>query len=160
MIKIIFLKKVRGSEWFWLWICWIYHRWQRWWCWYINSWFRQLKDFIILDILSNYGRGYGSCYHDETKIYSYELFSKSPSAYEFLRKLFLFHLGSTLHKHFDKYITFHKNSFVKPINLLLCFWKSIKKIMILKWTNWCCISVWLLCWYSTSESKKQKSWKN
>ena len=46
----------------------------------------ELKDFIILDILNNYGRGHGARYHDETKIYSYELFSKSPSAYKFLRK--------------------------------------------------------------------------
>ena len=69
-----------------------------------------VREKIILDIFNNIGRGNGARFKNETKIYSYELYSKSPSAYKHLCKLFQFPSESTFDRKFSKNATFHKNA--------------------------------------------------
>ena len=70
----------------------------------------KVRDLIILDILHNLGRGHGARFLNETKLYSYELYSKCPSAYKFLCKLFQFPSESTLMRKFNSKVKMHKEN--------------------------------------------------
>lgn len=77
----------------------------------------ELRDLIIIDLLHNLGKGHGARYLNETKIYSYELYCKSPSAYRFLLKLFQFPSESILHKKFDSKVNSHQKSLTNLADL-------------------------------------------
>lgn len=92
---------------------------------------KKIKDLIIVDLLNNLGKGRGARFLDETKIYAYELFCKSPSAYKFLSKLLQFPSESTLRRKFDKKVFLHKTALTNVSNLDSIFLNQ-KKIYSLK----------------------------
>lgn len=69
---------------------------------------KKQKKRILSDIFKNAGKGNGSRYSEETKLYSYNLFCKSPTAYSYLRSVFPFPSESLLHENFNSAVLEHK----------------------------------------------------
>ena len=69
---------------------------------------KKVRKRILDNIIDSIGKGHAARFTDETKLFAYILFSKSPSAYAYLRKLFPFPSESILHDNFSSAVTEHK----------------------------------------------------
>lgn len=69
---------------------------------------KKIKKRIFDNIISNIGKDRAARFTGETKLFAYTLFSKSPSAYEYLRKIFPFPSETILHDNFSSAVTEHK----------------------------------------------------
>ncbi|KAK8886949.1 hypothetical protein M9Y10_037984 [Tritrichomonas musculus] len=69
---------------------------------------KKIRQSIITNIFNNVDKGNGARYTEEAKLFSYNLFCKSPDAYSYLRSLFPFPSESILHEIFNSAVSDHK----------------------------------------------------
>ena len=91
----------------------------------------KIKKSILSDIFHNIDKGNGARYLEETKLYSYNLFSKSPSAYAYLRSVFPFPSESILHENFHSAVIEHKKE-LTDISKIVKRFEYQKKVYNLK----------------------------